>query len=319
MTKTREHIPVMLREVIDALAPRSHGVYVDGTFGRGGYSRALLSSATTQVYGIDRDPDALQAGRDLSAEFAPRFKLLQGTFGEMRALLAAENVMAVDGVALDLGVSSPQLDQPERGFSFQEDGPLDMRMSRSGATAAEIVNETSERELADIIFNYGEERYARRVAKNIVSARKEKPFARTRQLAEVVRKSVPRSEDGLDPATRTFQALRIVVNDELGELKRGLRAAEVLLKPKGRLAVVSFHSLEDRCVKEFLRQRGASAPQTSRHLPANDQPAPPSFNVLTTKPLRPSDAEVAANPRAISARLRAAERTNALPFRENAA
>ncbi|MDD5587125.1 MAG: 16S rRNA (cytosine(1402)-N(4))-methyltransferase RsmH [Alphaproteobacteria bacterium] len=319
MTNAASHTPVMLREVLEALAPRDHGIYVDGTFGRGGYARGLLTAAATQVFGIDRDPDAIAAGQAMVREFAPRLTLLQGTFGSMDDLLAAESVSAVDGIALDLGVSSPQLDERGRGFSFQEDGPLDMRMSRAGPTAADLVNNSGERELADIVFNYGEERFARRVAKRIVEARALAPITRTLQLAALVRKAVPRSSDGIDPATRTFQALRIAVNDEMGELARGLRAAERLLKPQGRLAVVSFHSLEDRSVKEFLRTRGTAAPRASRHAPANDSPALPSFRMLTRKPLVPSAAEAGSNPRARSARLRAAERTNTPPFRENAA
>jgi 16S rRNA (cytosine1402-N4)-methyltransferase len=319
MTETASHTPVMLREVLEALAPRDHGIYVDGTFGRGGYTRALLTAAATQVFSIDRDPDAIAAGQAMVREFAPRLTLLQGTFGAMDTLLAAKNVSTVDGVALDLGVSSPQLDERERGFSFQEDGPLDMRMSRSGPTAADIVNQRSESDLADIIFKYGEERFSRRVAKRLVAARAMEPITHTLQLAGIVRQAVPRSSDGIDPATRTFQALRIAVNDELGELERGLRAAERLLKPSGRLAIVSFHSLEDRVVKDFLRQRSAKAPRVSRHAPVKDSPALPGFRLLTRKPAVPSAAEIATNPRARSARLRTAERTDAPLFRENAA
>ena len=256
---TSSHTPVLAAEVVEALAPRDNGIYVDATFGRGGYSRALLTAARTQVYGIDRDPDAVSAGEKMAAEFPSRFKLLQGPFGAMEVLLAGAQVRAVDGIALDLGMSSPQIDDPARGFSFQSDGPLDMRMSQSGPTAADIVNKLDERELADIIFNYGEERHSRRVAKRIVEARGDGPITRTGQLADIVRRAVPRSGDGIDPATRTFQALRIYVNDELDELRRGLAAAENLLKPEGRLAVVSFHSLEDRTVKEFLRRRSSTA------------------------------------------------------------
>ncbi|HEU0118477.1 MAG TPA: 16S rRNA (cytosine(1402)-N(4))-methyltransferase RsmH [Alphaproteobacteria bacterium] len=313
------HIPVLLREVVDALAPRDNGIYVDGTFGRGGYSRAILTAAKTKVYGVDRDPEAVKAAASFTKEFEPRFKILQGPFGAMDVLLAGEHVSSVDGVALDLGVSSPQLDDEARGFSFQADGPLDMRMSQSGPSAADIVNEMDERELADIIFNYGEERHSRRVARKVVEARKEMRITRTKQLAAIVRSAVPRSADGIDPATRTFQALRIHVNDELGELKRGLAAAESLLKPQGRLAVVSFHSLEDRAVKEFLRRRSETAPSVSRHMPANDHSAAPSFRLLSRKPLPPSAEEAQKNPRARSAKLRVAERTDAPVFRENAA
>lgn len=314
------HTPVLLNEVIAALAPHDQGVYVDGTFGRGGYTRALLTTAKTRVYGIDRDPAAIKAGQKMAEEFKPRLTLLQGPFGAMDVLLAGEQIKAVDGIALDLGVSTPQLDDGARGFSFQADGPLDMRMSMSGPTAAEIVNQKTEMELADIIFGYGEERHARRVAKRIVEARAEEPITRTLQLAEIVRRAVPRSKDGIDPATRTFQALRIFVNDELGELRRGLAAAEQLLKPQGRLAVVSFHSLEDRTVKDFLRRRCAASLSISRYLPANDHNCPvPTFRLLARKPQSPSAEEIRKNPRARSAKLRVAERTDAPSLRENAA
>ncbi len=262
----------MLREVIEALAPADNGVYVDGTFGRGGYARALLTAAKTRVYGIDRDPEAIKAGAKFADEFKPRFTILHGPFGAMDVLLAGEQVRQVDGVTLDLGVSSPQLDEASRGFSFQADGPLDMRMSKSGPTAADAVNELEEKELANIIFEFGEERHSRRVAKKIVEARTKNRITRTAQLADIVRSAVPRSGDGIDPATRTFQALRIHVNDELGELRRGLAAAETLLKPHGRLAVVSFHSLEDRAVKEFLRRRSATAPASRATCPPTTMP-----------------------------------------------
>lgn len=312
------HVPVMLREVIEALAPRDGGIYVDGTFGRGGYSRAILEAAETQVIGIDRDPEAIEAGAETVRAYAPRLRLIQGAFGDMKDLLAHENVRGVDGVTLDLGVSSPQIDTPERGFSFQEDGPLDMRMSRQGRTAADIVNESGERELADIIFNLGEERFARRVARSIVAARKENPIERTGALAALIRGVVPRSKDGVDPATRTFQALRIAVNDELGELTRGLKAAEELLRPAGRLAVVSFHSLEDRCVKDFLRARSEAAPRGSRHAP-EIAAAKPTFRLLTRKPALPTAAEIDVNPRSRSARLRVAEKMPLSLPTENAA
>lgn len=313
----QKHIPVLLHEVIDGLALRSGGLYVDGTFGRGGYTGAMLDKADTHVVAIDRDPDAIAAGQQMVAAYAPRLTLLQGPFGAMDVLLTGRQV---DGITLDLGVSSPQFDDADRGFSFSADGPLDMRMSRSGPSAADVVNDMSERELADIIFTLGEERCSRRVAHYIVEARKEQRITRTAQLAAIIRKAVPRSKDGIDPATRSFQALRIHVNDEMGELNRALKAAEVLLKPQGRLAVVSFHSLEDRVVKEFLRHRSGSGASVSRHLPANDQEAPvPSFTILTKKPLTPSDAEIAANPRARSAKLRVAERTAAPVRKEFAA
>ncbi len=306
------HIPVLMREAVEALAPHDGGIYVDGTFGRGGYSRAILNAANTRVIAIDRDPEAIEAGQKLVAEFAPRLTLLQGPFGAMDVLLTGQSTNQVDGIALDLGVSSPQLDNAERGFSFSHDGPLDMRMSRSGPSAADVVNEMSENELADILYTLGEERLSRRVARNIVEARIETRITRTAQLADIIRRAVPRSGDGIDPATRSFQALRIHVNDEMGELKRALIASEILLKPNGRLVVVSFHSLEDRVVKEFMRKRSGNAPAVSRHLPANDQNAPaPSFNILTKKPQTADADETAANPRARSAKLRVAERTAA--------
>jgi len=309
MTAKKAHIPVMMREVVEALAPRDGGLYVDGTFGRGGYSRAILDSADAIVIGIDRDPDAIEAGRALAATYGDRLRLLQGAFGDMKDLLKAANIDAVDGVAFDLGVSSPQLDEAQRGFSFQQDGPLDMRMSQEGPSAATIVNEASEKELADIIYRFGEERFARRVARTIVAARQEAPIVRTSQLAEIVRRVVPRAKDGTDPATRTFQALRIAVNDELGELARGLAAAEAILKPEGRLAVVAFHSLEDRVAKEFLRNRSDSAPRASRHAPETQNSVKPTFRLMTRKPQVPSATEIEANPRSRSARLRVAERT----------
>jgi 16S rRNA (cytosine1402-N4)-methyltransferase len=320
MNAPAPHIPVLLREAVDALEPRAGGIYVDGTFGRGGYSRALLAEGGTKVIAIDRDPDAIKAGAAMVAEFKPRLTLLQGPFGAMDILLAGEQIKQVDGIALDIGVSSPQFDDASRGFSFSADGPLDMRMSRSGPSAADVVNDTSERELADILYTLGEEKLSRRVAHNIVEARAKERITSTAQLAAIIRKSVPRSGDGLDPATRSFQALRIYVNDEIGELTRALHAAEILLKPQGRLAVVSFHSLEDRVVKEFLRRRSGTGASVSRHVPANDQNAPaPSFSILTKKPATPSDAEIKQNPRARSAKLRVAERTASPAWKENAA
>lgn len=309
---SQSHIPVMIKEVIEGLALKDDGVYVDGTFGRGGYTRAILAAAKTRVFGIDRDPEAIASGQGLVNEFKPRLTLLHGPFGVMDILLAGEQTPHVDGVTLDLGVSSPQIDSAERGFSFKNDGPLDMRMGQSGPTAADIVNHMEESDLADIIYQYGEERFSRRVAKRIVEARSTERITRTKQLADIVRGAVPRSADGIDPATRTFQALRIHVNDEMNELRRGLEAAEQLLKPHGRLAVVSFHSLEDRMVKEFLRRRSTEHLGVSRHMPANDRGAPaPTFNLIARKPQTPSPEESRDNPRARSAKLRVAERTNA--------
>jgi len=310
------HAPVLLEEAVSALAPRDDGLYVDGTFGAGGYSRALLSAARCRVIGIDRDPRAVERGDALAREHPGRFTVLEGRFGEMEALLATLGISAVAGIALDLGVSSPQLDDPARGFSFRADGPLDMRMGSDGASAADLVNTLPENALANLIYIYGEERFARRVARAIVAARKTAPLTRTNELARLVRAVVPTS-GGIDPATRTFQALRMEVNDEPGELERALAAAERLLAPGGRLAIVSFHSLEDRKVKEFLRQRSEAPPQGSRHRPAAPTPAP-SFRLLTRKPVTPGAAELARNPRARSARLRAAERTAAAPWEQAA-
>ncbi len=310
--KEASHVPVMVREVVEALAPHKDGIYVDATFGRGGYSRELLKAADCRVVAIDRDPDAIAAGQQMVNEFAPRLTLLQGPFGAMDVLLAGQHISVVDGVALDLGVSSPQIDEPERGFSFSADGPLDMRMSKSGPSAADLINEMEEQKLADVIFKYGEERCSRRVARGIAEARKEKRITRTNQLAEIVRKTVPRSKDGLDPATRTFQALRIYVNDEIGELNRALAASEKLLKSQGRLAVVSFHSLEDRVVKDFLRERSGGGDRLSRYMPTPACKAI-TFKITTKKPRTASINEVRANPRASSAKLRVAERTDQQP------
>jgi 16S rRNA (cytosine1402-N4)-methyltransferase len=305
MNRAIPHIPVMVNSVLAALTPSDGGIYVDGTFGAGGYSRALLESSACRVVGIDRDPTAIANGQSLAAAYPGRLTLIEGRFGDMDSLLEAEGVIKVDGVALDLGVSSMQLDQAERGFSFAKDGPLDMRMGRDGESAADVVNSRGEAELADIIFQLGEERHSRRVARAIVAGR---PFTRTSQLAEVVRRVVPRSSrEGIDSATRTFQALRIYVNDEMGEVRRGLSGAEKLLKSGGKLAVVSFHSLEDRLVKDFLKERSGAAPQGSRHLPPNAEQQAPSFT--GAKKQEPSREEISANPRARSARLRYAIRT----------
>jgi 16S rRNA (cytosine1402-N4)-methyltransferase len=305
------HIPVLLDAILAALAPRDEAVYVDGTFGGGGYSEALLNAAHCRVFGIDRDPEAVRRGRDLAERYGERLSILEGRFADVAQLLAPVNTDPVAGIVLDLGVSSTQLDTPERGFSFRSDGPLDMRMSGAGESAADLVATLSESGLAELIRAFGEERFARRIARAINTARQRRPIQRTTELAEIVRAAVPQSEPGQDPATRTFQALRIAVNDELGELDRGLAAAEQLLMPGGRLAVVSFHSLEDRRVKEFLRRRSDMAPRASRHRPVGAESPPPSFTLLTRRAVKPSTAEIAHNPRARAARLRAAARTAA--------
>lgn len=321
MTAAAIHTPVMLSEVVEALAPRAGALYVDATFGAGGYTRAILDAARCAVFGIDRDPEACERAAELASRYAGRLSVLRGAFGDMIALLADRGVERVDGVAMDLGVSSNQIEAPERGFSFRADGPLDMRMDPDrGVSAADVVNGLGETELAHILWTYGEERASRRIARAILSARGDAPITRTAQLANIIHRVLPRARDGIDSATRTFQALRIHVNDELGELDRGLRAAEKLLAPGGRLCVVAFHSLEDRRVKTFLRARGGGAPRSSRHIPdvgAGDAPAA-SFRLLRRRAVGPSAAEVAVNPRARSARLRAAERTAAPPWPETA-
>ena len=317
----QSHTPVLLAEVIAALAPADGAIYVDGTFGAGGYSRALLEAADCRVWAIDRDPDAQARGDALAADYPGRFTLLSGRFGDIEALLDGRGVKLVQGIALDLGLSSTQIADPERGFSFVSDGPLDMRMGAGGESAANLVNRADEAELAGIIFRYGEERRSRAVARAIVEARAEHPIERTGELARIVRRVVRRAKDGIDPATRTFQALRIAINDELAEIDRVLSAAERLLAPAGRLAVVSYHSLEDRRVKNFLFLRAGQAARPSRHLPEAATNSPqPSFTLISRRAIRPDAAEIAANPRARSARLRIAERTAApgWPTREAA-
>jgi 16S rRNA (cytosine1402-N4)-methyltransferase len=308
------HIPVMLDEVLEGLALRDGGAYVDGTFGAGGYSRAILDAGDTTLWAIDRDPDAIERGQHLIEEFGPRLSLLQGRFGEMADLLRNTGVEKVDGIVLDLGVSSPQINEAERGFSFRFDGPLDMRMEKQGPSAADVVNSMEESELARLIKQLGEERRARRVARAIVEARAEAPITRTSELADIVRRAVPQGKSKIDPATRTFMALRLHVNAELDELDAVLRAAEEVLAPGGRLVVVSFHSLEDRRVKNFMHERGGALPSGSRHMPPTEARYAPSFRLLKRGTVKPADAEISSNPRARSARLRTAERTTEVPW-----
>ena len=303
------HIPVLGREAVGLLAPRAGGIYVDATFGAGGYTRMILGIAETKVIGIDRDRTAIAGGFDLVEGAGGRLTLVEDRFSHLGEVCAAQGVAAVDGVVMDVGVSSMQLDQGSRGFSFRLEGPLDMRMGQDGPTAADVIARASEAELANIIYIFGEERHSRGLARAIVAARKETPIATTRALADIVAKVVWSKPGEIHPATRTFQALRIFVNAELDELYLALSAAERVLKPGGRLAVVSFHSLEDRIVKNFLSERGKSG-GGSRHLPEVVQ-GPPSFELLTRRPIVADEAEIAANPRARSAKLRAAARTDA--------
>ena len=309
---TQRHIPVLGRQAVEMLAPRDGGIYVDATFGAGGYSRAILDTKGTRVIGIDRDRSAITGGFDLVDHADRRLTLVEDRFSNLAEVCAAQGIVAVDGVVMDVGVSSMQLDQAARGFSFRLGGPLDMRMGHDGPTAADVVATASEADLANIIYIFGEERHSRAVARAIVAARKETPITTTRALAEIVGKVVWAKPGEIHPATRTFQALRIFVNEELDELHLALSAAERVLKPGGRLAVVSFHSLEDRMVKNFLGARGKTG-GGSRHLPEMAQSAP-SFRILTKRPVTAGDDEVRANPRARSAKLRAAERTDAPPF-----
>lgn len=303
------HIPVMLAEVLAALAPRDGGVYLDATFGGGGYTAAILDAAPCTVWAIDRDPDAIARGAALAARHRGRLHLLHGAFADMVDLLAAHGVTALDGIVFDLGVSSFQLDDPARGFSFRNDGPLDMRMARAGPSAADLVNTLPEAALADTLYELGEERASRRIAKAIVAARAEAPITTTGRLASIIRAVLPPDRSGHHPATRSFQALRIRVNDELGQIERALGHAAGLLAPGGRLVVVSFHSLEDRLVKRFMADATGRTPAPSRHDPAGLLSRPDAmFRLLAQGAGKPGDAETGANARARSARLRAMAR-----------
>ncbi len=314
------HVPVMLEDVLATLRPRAGATYLDATFGGGGYAAAILEAADCTLWAIDRDPAAIARGAALAARFPGRLHLLQARFGDMLATLQAQGVAALDGVVMDLGVSSFQLDEPGRGFSFRAEGPLDMRMDLAGPTAADLVNTLPEEELARILFEFGEERHSRRIARNIVRERAEAPIETTARLAAIIRRSVPRDPSGIDGATRSFQALRIAVNDELGEVERGLAAALHLLAPGGRLVVVAFHSLEDRLVKRAMAEAAGRGGHASRHDPASLlAPVAAAFSLLTPRAHKPSDAETAANPRARSARLRAVERLSPPPEARGAA
>ncbi len=310
MAPVGPHVPVLLTPILAAAAPVK-GAWLDGTFGAGGYSRALLDAGADRVIGIDRDPEALELAAAWAGDFGPRLELRSGRFSNLDRIAAKARAPAVDGVVLDIGVSSMQIDRPQRGFSFQKDGPLDMRMGRSGPTAADLVNDLSEHELADLLFQYGEERASRRIARAIVADRKDVPFGTTLQLAGLIERLLSRPRPGQPhAATRSFQALRIAVNDELGELARGLAAAEAALAPGGLLAVVTFHSLEDRVVKRFLQVRSGAAPGISRFVPEVVAEMP-RFALAPRKAILPTEAEVLANPRARSAKLRMARRLDA--------
>lgn len=307
------HYPVMLPEVLAALSPKDGGLYVDGTFGAGGYTRAILEAADCTVYAIDRDDNARVTAAEFENEYGARFVFLRGCFGDVQSLLHSVDVARVDGFVLDIGVSSMQIDEAERGFSFRFDGALDMRMDMKsdGITAADIVNTYDQDALANVIYEYGEERRSRRIARKIIEMRGEKLFSHTLELADAVRSVVPRlPKDKIDPATRTFQALRIAVNDELGELSRALDAAEHVLVEGGRLAVVSFHSLEDGRVKRYLKAKSGTEAKGSRHLPHSivDDTDSPIFTLLSRKAVKPSEQEISENPRSRSARLRVAVR-----------
>lgn len=309
------HIPVLLREAVAALRPQPGGRYLDATFGAGGYSRALLATAGARVLALDRDPNAVREGADLVAASGGRLTLVEARFSKLEEAAAREDFLPLDGAVFDIGVSSMQFDEPQRGFSFRAEGPLDMRMGGAGPSAADLVNEAEEETLADILYHFGEERAARRIARAIVHDRMRTPFTTTRQLAGLIERVAPARPGDIHPATKSFQALRIAVNDELSELVEALHAAERALRPGGRLAVVTFHSLEDRLVKSFFSTRAGRGETGSRRLPGEPTPEPATFILEGRQPVVPEPAEVASNPRARSAKLRFATRANA-PARE---
>jgi 16S rRNA (cytosine1402-N4)-methyltransferase len=305
---------VLVSEVLECLAPKDGEIFIDGTFGAGGYTRAILAAANCRVLALDRDPSAVANAAPLIAESAGRLQVVEAPFSQMQDVAGTElDDAKPDGVVLDVGVSSMQLDDAERGFSFQHDGPLDMRMSSNGESVADFINAADEEDIANVIYTYGEEHKSRSIARAIVRRRTESPITRTRELADAVSRVFHgRKIDGRHPATRTFQALRIYINDELGELANALAAAERILKPGGRLVVVSFHSLEDRIVKRFLVERSGKAASGSRHFPQESiKSADASFRIVNSRPLTPSKGELDVNPRARSARLRWAIRTDA--------
>jgi 16S rRNA (cytosine1402-N4)-methyltransferase len=306
------HAPVLLNEVVAAVAPTDGEIIIDCTFGAGGYSSALLNAASCRVFAFDRDPRAIAAAQEIRAKFQGRLFLIESPFSRLGDALSEHGVDAVDAVVLDLGVSSMQLDEADRGFSFMRDGPLSMRMDGKRPDARDVVNSADERDLAAIFRTYGEERKAGRIARAIVLAREVETIGTTGRLAEIVaRANPPRPTDRIHPATRVFQALRIFVNDELGELATVLIEAERLLRPDGRLVVVTFHSLEDRIVKRFIADRSDKAAAPSRHAPTGADAAEPTFSIINSKPIVAGEAELLANPRARSAKLRAAARTHA--------
>ncbi len=327
---TDRHIPVLLEPVLGALLneavqsnedeqPSQQRIFIDGTFGAGGYSRGILTSlqdeGNVRVIGIDQDPDAVRDARGMLREFGPKLEVVHGRYSEMEKLVSGFGIAQVDGVVLDIGVSSMQLDQDHRGFSFRQEGPLDMRMSQSGPTAADLVNGLAEEEIANVLYQFGEEKKSRYIAKAIVERRVTEPFRTTTELAQLIETVVyKKAKDKIHPATRSFQALRIYLNDELGELLRGLNAASRILKPGGSLVVVCFHSLEDRIVKNYFRSASGRVPNQSRHLPEINKESSPSFRIINTKAVKANDEEMSQNKRARSALLRSGIRTEAPPL-----
>ena len=308
MFNCTQHTPVLINEAINALSLKDEGIYVDATFGLGGYSKEILNKCNCSLLAIDRDPQAKEFAKPIKSTFKDNFTFINGKFSELLKFLKETNINKVDGIVFDLGVSSPQIDTKERGFSFKSDGPLDMRMSLEGPTAEEFINKVEEKTLANIIYEYGEEVFSRRIAKNITNERLTNRIISTGQLATIIRKSIPFSKQKIDPATRTFQAIRIYLNNEIYELEKGLIAAEKSLEPDGILAVVSFHSIEDRIIKEFFI-KCSNNQSTSRYLPEKNE-RKNSLEIITRKPISPSTKEIERNKRSRSAKLRVARRTN---------